>query len=58
MKSNKKRFGGFYAAADAHGAHFLIWTKKKKGKKWKTHYVARVHETAKEFRDRAKRYKA
>lgn len=51
MKSNKKSFGGFYATAGAHGVHILVWSKKKRGKKWKIHYVVRIHETEEEFTD-------
>ena len=49
MKSNKKSFGGFHATAGAPGVHILVWAKKKKGKKWKIHYVVRIHEDVDEF---------
>jgi len=44
MKSNKKSFGRFWGYFGIRGTHFLCWTKKKVGKRWKIMYVERTHE--------------
>ena len=48
MKTNKKSFGGSYVHVGRDGLHILVWTKKKKGKKWKIYYVDIIHKTREE----------
>lgn len=47
MKSNRKRFGKASMLLTADETHILIWVKKKRGKLWKTMYVARIHKKEK-----------